>query len=49
MGTGALKAKVKNGRLILDEPVDLPEGTEVQLQLADEGDGLDEAEREQLH
>jgi hypothetical protein len=26
-----LKAHVKNGRLFLDEPTDLPEGTEVDL------------------
>jgi hypothetical protein len=26
-----LKAHVKNGRLVLDEPTDLPEGTEVDL------------------
>lgn len=33
-----LKAKVKGGRLILDEPTTLPEGTEVELCLADPGD-----------
>ena len=27
----ALKAVVKNGRLVLDEPTNLPEGTEVEL------------------
>jgi hypothetical protein len=27
----ALKAIVKNGRLVLDEPTKLPEGTEVEL------------------
>ena len=27
----ALKAQVKNGRLVLDEPTDLPEGQEVEL------------------
>ncbi len=26
-----LKARVHNGRLVLDEPTDLPEGTEVEL------------------
>lgn len=26
-----LKARVKNGRLVLDEPTDLPEGEEVEL------------------
>lgn len=31
-----LKAKVKDGRLVLDEPTELPEGTEVDLILADD-------------
>jgi hypothetical protein len=30
-----LKAHVKNGRLVLDEPTDLPDGTEVELVLVD--------------
>lgn len=33
----ALKAVVKNGRLVLDEPTRLPEGTEVELLALDEG------------
>jgi len=28
---GALRAVVRNGRLILDEPTDLPEGAEVEV------------------
>ena len=32
----ALKAVVKNGRLVLDEPTKLPEGTEVELLSFDE-------------
>ncbi len=44
----ALQAEVRHGRLILDEPVDLPEGTKVELMPADDGDDLDEAERERL-
>jgi hypothetical protein len=31
------------------QPIDLPDGDEVPLQLADEGDELDEAERARLH
>ena len=31
MGMRALKATVRNGRLLLDEPTDIPEGTEVRL------------------
>lgn len=49
-----LKARVKNGRLVLDEPTDLPEGEVVELVPADEvlasgGDYLDDEERERLH
>jgi hypothetical protein len=43
-----LKARVRNGRLVLDEPTDLPEGMEVPLVLAD-GDELDADERAELH
>jgi hypothetical protein len=42
-----VKAHVKNGRLVLDEPTDLPEGTEVTLSIAD--DDLDDEDRAQLH
>ena len=45
----AVKALVKNGRLILDEPTDLPEGTVVPLEIADDWDDLDEEERAALH
>ena len=34
----ALKAIVKNGRLVLDAPTDLPEGLEVELAIVDEED-----------
>lgn len=51
----ALKAHVRGGRLVLDEPTELPEGTEVELVpiddevLASGGDYLDDEERERLH
>ena len=45
----AVKALVKNGRLILDEPTDLPEGTVVPLDIADDWDDLDDEERAALH
>jgi predicted DNA-binding antitoxin AbrB/MazE fold protein len=32
----ALKAQVKNGRLVLDEPTDLPEGREVEIVIVDD-------------
>lgn len=41
-----LRARVRNGRLVLDEPTDLPEGAEVELMPVDE---LDDDEREELH
>ncbi len=44
-----LRAKVKDGRLFLDEPTNLPEGTVLQLVVDDEGDDLDEAERQALN
>src|SRR6266849_84181 len=47
--TLTLKARVRGGRLLLDEPVDLPEGTEVELVPVDEGEGLDDADRARLH
>jgi hypothetical protein len=42
-----LKAHVKNGRLVLDEPTDLPEGTEVTLSVT-EGDEPDDEERARI-
>jgi hypothetical protein len=44
----AIKAHVKNGRIVVDEPTELPEGSEVKLWVV-EGDDLDDAEREALH
>lgn len=44
-----LKARVRGGRLIVDEPTDLPDGTEVELLALDPGDWLDEADRAALH
>ena len=41
-----LKARVQNGRLVLDEPTDLPEGIEVQLLFADSAEVDDEERRE---
>jgi hypothetical protein len=40
-----LKAVVKNGRIIVDAPTDLPDGTELELVAADD---LDEPERAAL-
>ena len=45
---GSFRAHVKNGRLIIDEPTDLPEGTVLDLVVDDEGDDLDADERAAL-
>ena len=44
-----LRARVENGRLRLDEPTGLPEGTELDLALADVRDELGPEERKALH
>ncbi len=44
-----LKARVVNGRLVLDEPCTLPEGTVLELVVADDGDDLTDEERQALH
>lgn len=43
------KARVKAGRIIVDEPTELPEGTEIELLPLDPGDWLEEADRAALH
>jgi hypothetical protein len=43
-----LKARVRAIRLVVDEPTDLPEGTEVELLPLDPGDWLDEDDRAAL-
>lgn len=46
-----VRARVSNGRLVVDEPSDLPDGTEVVLAVVDEEDEdeLDDEERARLH
>jgi hypothetical protein len=49
-----VKAQVRNGRLVVDEPTDLPEGKVIELVLVDDlltrgEDSLDDSEREALH
>jgi hypothetical protein len=41
----ALKARVHNGRLVLDVPSSLPEGTVLDLVVDDHGEDLDPGER----
>jgi hypothetical protein len=44
-----LKARVHNGRFVVEEPTELPEGTEVRLLPLDPGDWLDAEDRAALH
>jgi len=44
-----LRALVRHGHLVLDEPTSLPEGTVLDLVVDDEGDNLDDSERAALH
>lgn len=41
-------ARVRNGRLSLDEPTELPEGTEVELEMADPDGVADAVDRAKL-
>jgi hypothetical protein len=47
--TVTFKARVQGGRLTLDEPIDLPDGSELELVPAEQDDALDDAERQRLH
>jgi hypothetical protein len=40
----SVRARVRNGRLVVDEPTDLPEGTEIEL-VAEESSDADVAKR----
>ncbi|MEE9391834.1 MAG: hypothetical protein V3W41_04935 [Planctomycetota bacterium] len=43
-----MKAHVKNGRLVLDEATDLPDGTEIDLVPADWWDDMSDDDRRRL-
>ena len=45
----AFRARVQNGRLVIDTPTALPEGTVLDLVVDDEGDDLSDEERAALH
>lgn len=47
--TVGVRAIVRDGRLVVDEPTDLPNGTVLDLVVDDEGDALDDAERAALN
>jgi len=44
-----VRAHVKNGRLLVDEPTGLPEGAEVELLPVDDVDEIDPEERARLY
>jgi hypothetical protein len=44
-----IQARVQDGRLIVDEPTNVPEGTEVRLLPLDPSDWLDDEDRAALH
>ena len=44
-----IKARVHAGRLVVDEPTDLPEGTELEFLPLDPGDWLNDEDRAALH
>lgn len=48
-GLMTIRARVRGGRLVVDEPTTLPEGTELELLPLDPGDCLDDADRAALH
>lgn len=43
-----VRATVRDGRLVIDQPTELPEGTVLDLVIDDEGDELDDEERAAL-
>jgi hypothetical protein len=49
MPMSVLKAHVENGRVVLDDPMDLPDGTLLKIVPMDDGDDLDDEERAELH
>ena len=44
-----ITARVRDGRIVVDAPTDLPEGTTLTLLPLDPGDWLDDADRAALH
>lgn len=45
----SVRATVRNGRLILDQPTELPDGMVLDLVVDDEGDDLDQRDLEALN
>lgn len=49
LSMSAIRARVHNGRLQLDQPTELPEGTVLDLVVDDAGDDLDDLDRAALN
>jgi hypothetical protein len=47
--TLTLRGHVAKGRIVVDEPVDLPDGTVVQVEVVNDSDQLDDEDRARLH
>jgi hypothetical protein len=47
--TLTLLGRIRDGRIVVDEPTDLPDGTEVHLSVVDDVDDLDDQDRARLH
>ena len=47
--TLTIRGQVRGGRLLVDEPIDLPDGCEVALAMVEDGDDLDDDDRARLH
>lgn len=45
----AIRAHAENGRVVLDEPLNVPDGTPLNIVPVNDGDDLDDAERAELH
>lgn len=44
-----LRGRVHHGRIVIDEPVELPEGSEVEVAIVGAPDDLTDEERARLH
>jgi hypothetical protein len=44
----AVKARVVNGHLVVNEPTDLPEGTELELVSVDDDDDMNDEDRAEV-
>ncbi|MFL5863996.1 MAG: hypothetical protein ACJ780_25030 [Solirubrobacteraceae bacterium] len=44
-----LRARVRGGRVVVEDTIDLPDDTELRLLVVDDGDELDDDDRARLH